>query len=142
MILRPPRSTRTVTLFPYTTLFRSLYGDHGRIRLGPKLVPPIHSGGDNGWWDLDNLVVTPHRITASYRLTGLNQPKLTDDRRSGRFTIQAITHFSVQCASRDCPSATRLFYGTTRYAHHPPTHHRTPSAYSTRPPPPHTHGVP
>src|SRR3546814_18466302 len=24
MILRPPRSTRTATLFPYTTLFRSL----------------------------------------------------------------------------------------------------------------------
>src|SRR3546814_979529 len=24
MILRPPRSTRTYTLFPYTTLFRSL----------------------------------------------------------------------------------------------------------------------
>src|SRR3546814_6118119 len=28
MILRPPRSTRTDTLFPYTTLFRS--ADHGR----------------------------------------------------------------------------------------------------------------
>src|SRR3546814_2721003 len=27
MIRRPPRSTRTDTLFPYTTLFRS--GDHG-----------------------------------------------------------------------------------------------------------------
>src|SRR3546814_1721524 len=27
MIRRPPRSTRTDTLFPYTTLFRSLYGD-------------------------------------------------------------------------------------------------------------------
>src|SRR3546814_13419568 len=26
MILRPPRSTRTDTLFPYTTLFRSLEG--------------------------------------------------------------------------------------------------------------------
>src|SRR3546814_17138855 len=26
MILRPPRSTRTDTLFPYTTLFRSLFG--------------------------------------------------------------------------------------------------------------------
>src|SRR3546814_11338462 len=25
MILRPPRSTRTDTLFPYTTLFRSIY---------------------------------------------------------------------------------------------------------------------
>src|SRR3546814_2597241 len=27
MIRRPPRSTRTDTLFPYTTLFRSLYND-------------------------------------------------------------------------------------------------------------------
>src|SRR3546814_19194378 len=27
MIRRPPRSTRTDTLFPYTTLFRSAYGD-------------------------------------------------------------------------------------------------------------------
>src|SRR3546814_16787719 len=30
MILRPPRSTRTDTLFPYTTLFRS---DNGRLDL-------------------------------------------------------------------------------------------------------------
>src|SRR3546814_19571073 len=28
MILRPPRSTRTDTLFPYTTLFRSVIGTH------------------------------------------------------------------------------------------------------------------
>src|SRR3546814_346551 len=27
MILRPPRSTRTNTLFPYTTLFRSFFSD-------------------------------------------------------------------------------------------------------------------
>src|SRR3546814_6898251 len=27
MIRRPPRSTRTATLFPYTTLFRSVLGD-------------------------------------------------------------------------------------------------------------------
>src|SRR3546814_5550936 len=31
MIRRPPRSTRTDTLFPYTTLFRSV---HGRKRIG------------------------------------------------------------------------------------------------------------
>src|SRR3546814_14298028 len=30
MIRRPPRSTRTDTLFPYTTLFRSLFGGHRR----------------------------------------------------------------------------------------------------------------
>src|SRR3546814_11313024 len=28
MIRRPPRSTRTDTLFPYTTLFRSAYAPH------------------------------------------------------------------------------------------------------------------
>src|SRR3546814_20538542 len=37
MIRRPPRSTRTDTLFPYTTLFRSLHalpGKDGRFKLG------------------------------------------------------------------------------------------------------------
>src|SRR3546814_3661513 len=40
MILRPPRSTRTDTLFPYTTLFRSLEG--------PLVVDPLLElgGGD------------------------------------------------------------------------------------------------
>src|SRR3546814_3444708 len=37
MILRPPRSTRTDTLFPYTTLFRSQRGDRaGRSRRGGR----------------------------------------------------------------------------------------------------------
>src|SRR3546814_16331434 len=35
MIRRPPRSTRTDTLFPYTTLFRSLHGG----REDPRRVP-------------------------------------------------------------------------------------------------------
>src|SRR3546814_9042394 len=34
MILRPPRSTRTDTLFPYTTLFRTTPG--GDDRIGPR----------------------------------------------------------------------------------------------------------
>src|SRR3546814_17586967 len=33
MIRRPPRSTRTDTLFPYTTLFRSSIEDHYQIGL-------------------------------------------------------------------------------------------------------------
>src|SRR3546814_7714546 len=38
MIRRPPRSTRTDTLFPYTTLFRSL---HPRL-IGRAVVAPHH----------------------------------------------------------------------------------------------------
>src|SRR3546814_16745314 len=33
MIRRPPRSTRTDTLFPYTTLFRSRFAEHPLARL-------------------------------------------------------------------------------------------------------------
>src|SRR3546814_1754175 len=35
MIRRPPRSTRTYTLFPYTTLFRSLQVAFLRVRTQP-----------------------------------------------------------------------------------------------------------
>src|SRR3546814_2378958 len=39
MIRRPPRSTRTDTLFPYTTLFRSISPSRRRP-LGPGSEPP------------------------------------------------------------------------------------------------------
>src|SRR3546814_10886201 len=47
MIRRPPRSTRTGTLFPYTTLFRSAYWRPGpgknlcRVKL---MLPPVVPG--------------------------------------------------------------------------------------------------
>src|SRR3546814_12142830 len=48
MIRRPPRSTRTDTLFPYTTLFRSLdavlAGQFGSHRLGLLPAPRVHDG--------------------------------------------------------------------------------------------------
>src|SRR3546814_17747112 len=45
MIRRPPRSTRTDTLFPYTTLFRSPFGTTivliGTLRANGSVVPPL-----------------------------------------------------------------------------------------------------
>src|SRR3546814_4779417 len=38
MIRRPPRSTRSVTLFPYTTLFRSTMGVSDSVRTGGVLL--------------------------------------------------------------------------------------------------------
>src|SRR3546814_12778053 len=38
MIRRPPRSTRTDTLFPYTTLFRSARGDLALALAGGEVV--------------------------------------------------------------------------------------------------------
>src|SRR3546814_7576490 len=49
MIRRPPRSTRTDTLFPYTTLFRSdrdrTAGEQGRARQGDGAGRPGGGGG-------------------------------------------------------------------------------------------------
>src|SRR3546814_2763461 len=39
MITRPPSSTRTDTLFPYTTLFRSGPGRDGSSEMGPVITP-------------------------------------------------------------------------------------------------------
>src|SRR3546814_14192490 len=42
---RPPRSTRTDTLFPYTTLFRSGWADANPLRLpAPDAVPRVWIG--------------------------------------------------------------------------------------------------
>src|SRR3546814_1512638 len=51
MIRRPPRSTRTDTLFPYTTLFRSKSGNwrdshhHHRRRVATRLRTPADAAG-------------------------------------------------------------------------------------------------
>src|SRR3546814_6675530 len=44
MIRRPPRSTRTDTLFPYTTLFRSLRKLHGHAARLPVAGKPLPCG--------------------------------------------------------------------------------------------------
>src|SRR3546814_17392653 len=59
MIRRPPRSTRTYTLFPYTTLFRSLQfpGEASvnrlKFRIGQlKCRKPRDHCGDGGFQDI------------------------------------------------------------------------------------------
>src|SRR3546814_8000007 len=44
MIRRPPRSTRTDTLFPYTTLFRSGSPDDGAPGRGEGPIEPVDGG--------------------------------------------------------------------------------------------------
>src|SRR3546814_4288151 len=46
MIRRPPRSTRTDTLFPYTTLFRSPVRAENVARFPHQLPPPRHAPRD------------------------------------------------------------------------------------------------
>src|SRR3546814_1003689 len=52
MIRRPPRSTRTDTLFPYTTLFRSL-SNYFRSRMSEQSLGVIHELKDQGAYPYD-----------------------------------------------------------------------------------------
>src|SRR3546814_20358366 len=51
MIRRPPRSTRTDTLFPYTTLFRSLE-DAREIGMGARRKRQFVKGDERGFLEL------------------------------------------------------------------------------------------
>src|SRR3546814_5673487 len=49
MIPRPPRSTRTDTLFPYTTLFRSVQSRDGKVSASICGGPPDRAGEISAW---------------------------------------------------------------------------------------------
>src|SRR3546814_19692385 len=77
MIRRPPRSTRTDTLFPYTTLFRSLcvgdmaFFEAAMARLGNVQLKNakklIHEGGDLGLRSLYEKAKMPERLFSAVR---------------------------------------------------------------------------
>src|SRR3546814_15823838 len=61
MIRRPPRSTRTDTLFPYTTLFRSFTFRHPDRRKSSRLLAP----------ELRAVIVQPAAVRIDLRLEGV-----------------------------------------------------------------------
>src|SRR3546814_4512007 len=52
MIRRPPRSTRTDTLFPYTTLFRSIVANIAEIGLKRPITVTRRVASDGPFYDL------------------------------------------------------------------------------------------
>jgi hypothetical protein len=81
----------------------------GRIHLTGSLIPPIHSGGENGWWTLEDLRISSDRITGKYRMNALNQPRVNIDRRSGQIAIDGIERFRGICDSGDWDSSRNRF---------------------------------
>src|SRR3546814_6129319 len=67
MIRRPPRSTRTDTLFPYTTLFRSA-GDDPRQGYSDLLHLPAHREDEPG------RAAEPHLAPHGARSASVDQP--------------------------------------------------------------------
>src|SRR3546814_3757498 len=81
MIRRPPRSTRTDTLFPYTTLFRSS-PSRGRECAAPAPQTSKQEHHRRGKEDRETLQEQPH--VAAARQQGLRRATLFGDRAAQR----------------------------------------------------------
>ena len=82
-------------------------GGQGRIHPPTRLLPPLSSGDQDGWWPLTDLVITPDRIHGRFRFNGLNKPQITIDRRSGHLTLDGSETFEGECNAVD-PNARRF----------------------------------
>src|SRR3546814_6028291 len=84
MIRRPPRSTRTDTLVPYTTLFRS---QPGRIRLPLRPVQRLRQ-----------LWRRRHELALVVEATAMHRPRFTGHTRLRRFWRfqRAIEHHEIE----------------------------------------------
>ncbi len=93
-----PRSGYELTTKTYdTAVVVRIDGDRGWIRLAKDMVPVLHSDSANGWYDIAKLSVSPDTIRGEFRLNGLNRPKLTIDRTTGRITLEGLTDFRGSC---------------------------------------------
>src|SRR3546814_3583841 len=107
MIRRPPRSTRTDTLFPYTTLFRSLRAVAGV----PRLLCDVRSGAQ-GSVRAHPAGVCRARLSArseehtselqslmriSYAVFCLKKKKKTNKHACNEYTVQLKRQTPIRC---------------------------------------------
>src|SRR3546814_10028577 len=101
MIRRPPRSTRTYTLFPYTTLFRSpRRGGVWRIEAGPEIRE-----ADFG--------IEPMRSMGSMQSGGAPKRRGVEDRSEEHTSeLQSLMRISyaVFCLKQKKKKSTRMHY--------------------------------
>jgi hypothetical protein len=88
-----------------------LEGNVGRIQMPNALIPPLNSGGKNGWWPLDRLVVGDAEITGRFTLNFLNKPQVRIDRRTAQISIRGFAGlgFDGDCETFDPDPAARKF---------------------------------
>src|SRR3546814_16650979 len=75
MIRRPPRSTRTDTLFPYTTLFRS------ELEKASPLVRVIHIGDSEEGREMIAVAIADEALIAGLDANAARLRQLADPRR-------------------------------------------------------------
>src|SRR3546814_3172275 len=102
MIRRPPRSTRTDTLFPYTTLFRS---NDGQVGLAAKEYLVLYEDGTWAIYDSGGDLKGPN-AHGSYTN---NAPWRSEEHTSELQSLMRIS-YAVFCLKKKTQKPTRVQY--------------------------------
>src|SRR3546814_7335202 len=103
MIRRPPRSTRTDTLFPYTTLFRSSIRS-GAGELGGRVqsLSAQHAGGDTLRTRLVRRGGDDRLVDGDVRGGGLGARRRSEEHTSELQSLMRIS-YAVFCLKKKIP---------------------------------------
>src|SRR3546814_14043064 len=130
MIRRPPRSTRTDTLFPYTTLFRSV---SVAIDVTLHAMPVFYCAlpgttADNASWVRRKRAVTLRFFRSSYAVGRvLAQQNMTIEAKYGLSSADYATHggsFPILVEGTGCVGAVTVSGMPPRAAHNKSTKRR------------------
>ncbi len=90
------------------TVTIEISGASARLRVPAALIPPVHGGGDDGWWPIQNFRTTDTDITGTFSLNFADRPTLHISRNTGLITISTHhTNFSGSCEKAD-PAARKF----------------------------------
>jgi hypothetical protein len=100
----------TTTRKPFTgSGYVEIAGATARIKL-PSAMVPLFSGGNDGWFPINDFFMNDREITGTVRINALNKPKLRIDRNTGILTIAGgFSDLTGQCELlRNDPSARKF----------------------------------
>src|SRR3546814_16192113 len=101
MIRLPPRSTRTDTLFPYTTLFRS--PRHPPVRLGISPANAAHRGIDASFFPTHGMAATSRRgHVATRSISGLPMDNITKQDRITLKNLKVADRSEERRVGKEC----------------------------------------
>lgn len=82
----------------------NLAGGVAKARVPRRFLPPAH-GGDGGWFDVKDLVISDEYISGKVMVNLVNHPNIRLDRRTGTVSLDGkVGSFSGACQKVD-PSA-------------------------------------
>src|SRR3546814_7634577 len=100
MLRRPPRSTRTDTLFPYTTLYRSYTDEDGYFYLHDRVKDMIISGGENVYPAEVENAIYGHPAVADVAVVGVPDAKWRSEEQTSELQSLMRISYAVFCLKK------------------------------------------